>query len=43
MLTGPASCAGKEEIRRAIGGPVPLRNLSDHDQVRAIIGCKPRR
>ncbi len=25
------------EIQRAIGSPVPLRNLPDHDQVKAIM------
>ncbi len=37
MLTGPRHAPGKDEIQRAIGSPVPLRNLSDHDQVRAIM------
>lgn len=37
MTTAPSHVPDKAEIQRAIGSPVPLRNLPDHDQVLAIM------
>jgi hypothetical protein len=37
MLTGARHVPSKDEIQRAIGSPVPLKNLTDHDQVKAIM------
>ena len=37
MTPAPSHVPDASEIQRAIGSPVPLRNLPDHDQVRAIM------